>query len=190
MARSGYLYVLTHPSDASLYKIGVTVLAPERRLAQHNRDFSKYAGQVVEATGQKWEIKTVITVPDVYWAERAFWGTTPFPDIAYRYGVEIEHMDWDEVQKGLEAAKVAGLRPPVPSRKVRDAAWLQRELEGCGITMLDRYRGLVTGIAFQCENGHVFKESPGLVVNKRSCPCCADWNVASGPRAGIRESLR
>ena len=34
--RAGYLYVLAHPSDPDLYKIGVTVLRPEKRLAQHN----------------------------------------------------------------------------------------------------------------------------------------------------------
>ena len=34
--KSGYLYVLVHPSDPDLYKIGVTILRPEKRLAQHN----------------------------------------------------------------------------------------------------------------------------------------------------------
>ena len=31
--KAGYLYVLVHPSDLDLYKIGVTVLRPEKRLA-------------------------------------------------------------------------------------------------------------------------------------------------------------
>lgn len=101
-----------HPSDPDLYKIGVTVLQPEKRLAQHNNQHDKYAGQVVKETGQKWELKTYIAVPDPYWAERAFWGATPFPDLPFRRGVEIEKMDWPLVQKGLDAAKKAGIRPP------------------------------------------------------------------------------
>ena len=75
--KSGYLYVLVHPSDPDLYKIGVTILHPEKRLAQHNSQFDKYAGQVVKETGQKWEIKKFIAVPDPYWAEKVFWGATP-----------------------------------------------------------------------------------------------------------------
>src|SRR5438552_14312053 len=75
--KSGYLYVLVHPSDPDLYKIGVTILKPEKRLAQHNSQLEKYAGQVVNETGQKWGIKTFVAVPDPYWAEKAFWGATP-----------------------------------------------------------------------------------------------------------------
>jgi T5orf172 domain len=40
--KSGYLYVLVHPSDPDLYKIGVTILHPEKRLAQHNYNFEEY----------------------------------------------------------------------------------------------------------------------------------------------------
>lgn len=114
--KSGYLYVLVHPSDPNLYKIGVTILHPEKRLAQHNRDRHEFAGKIVEATGQKWELKTYIAVPDPYWAERAFWGATPFPDIPYRGGIEVETMEWSLVQSGLEAARKAGVRPG-PLRK-------------------------------------------------------------------------
>src|SRR5213083_3496942 len=110
--KAGYLYVLVHPSDPDLYKIGVTVLRPEKRLAQHNSQFDKAAGRIVKETGQKWELKTVIAVPDTYWAESAFWGETPFP-LFYPYdGVEVERMDWPMVQKGLDAAAKAGIRPP------------------------------------------------------------------------------
>jgi len=31
--RAGYLYVLVHPSDPRLSKVGVTVLDPKKRLA-------------------------------------------------------------------------------------------------------------------------------------------------------------
>lgn len=55
--KPGYIYVLTHPSDPNLYKIGVTVLEPTKRLSQHNSDFSRAAGRVVKETGQKWELK-------------------------------------------------------------------------------------------------------------------------------------
>lgn len=30
--KSGHLYVLVHPSDPDLYKVGVTILEPEKRL--------------------------------------------------------------------------------------------------------------------------------------------------------------
>ena len=79
--KSGYIYVLVHPSDPGLYKIGVTTRTLEQRLAEHNSDFNEYTGQVVKETGQKWRIKEFHKVPDVYWAEKAFWGATPFADI-------------------------------------------------------------------------------------------------------------
>ena len=82
--RAGYLYVLVHPSDPNLYKVGVTVLDPKKRLAQHNSQLDKAAGRIVQETGQKWEIKKVMEVPDVYWAESAFWGVMPFVDFPFR----------------------------------------------------------------------------------------------------------
>jgi T5orf172 domain-containing protein len=88
--KAGYLYVLVHPSDPDLYKIGVTLLRPEKRLAQHNSQLDKHAGRIVKETGQKWELKTYIAVPDQYWAERAFWGATPFPDFPFRRGEELK----------------------------------------------------------------------------------------------------
>ena len=84
------------------------------------------------------------------------------------------------------------MRPPPSPRTtlVRDSAWMVAQLEGAGIIMIGRYRGLVTGIEFQCENGRVFKESASLVANKKTCPCCVDWKWTRGPRAGLRASLR
>jgi hypothetical protein len=190
--KSGYLYVLVHPSDPDLYKVGVTILHPEKRLAQHNRQYEEYAGQVVKETGKKWELNTYIAVPDPYWAEKAFWGATPFPDIPFRGGIEVERMKWELVQKGLEAAKKAGMRPPPQLGKnpVRNGEWMLKQLEGSGISMVGRYHGLITGMEFQCSKGHVFKESAGVVANRKSCPCCVDWKWLSGPRAGLRVSLR
>jgi hypothetical protein len=192
MAKTGYLYVLVHPSDLDLYKVGVTILEPGERLAQHNRNFGEYAGNVVQETGQLWELKTFAEVADPYWAEKAFWGVTPWRLIPFQGGVEVRKMEWKWVQQGLDAATKAGTRLPPPPRTtpVRDSAWMMAQLEGTGITMIGRYRGLVTGIEFQCEKGHVFKESAGLVANKKTCPCCVDWKWTRGPRAGLRASLR
>ena len=189
--KSGYLYVLVHPSDPALYKIGVTILHPAERLAQHNRNYEECAGKIVKETGRKWEIKTYIEVPDPYLAERAFWAATPLAGIPFRGGVEVERMEWLWVQRGLDAAKKAAV-PQAPLRKtpVRNCEWMQKQLEGTGITMLGRYAGLVRGMEFQCEKGHVFKESAGVVANRKSCPCCVDWNWLSGPRKGLRTSLR
>lgn len=187
--KAGYLYVLVHPSDPNLHKIGVTILHPEKRLAQHNRCDEKYAGRIVKETGQKWELKTYIAVPDPYWAERAFWVATPFSLIPGLRGIEVLRMEWQLVQRGLDAAKTAGVRPQPQRTPMRNREWMLRQLEGSGIAMIGRYRGLVTGVEFQCEKGHVFKDSPGLVANKKSCPCCVDWNYPWGFRRGIRASL-
>ena len=187
--KPGYLYVLVHPSDPDLYKIGVTILHPEKRLAQHNRHYEKYAGKIIKETGQKWELKTYIAVPDPYWAERAFWGATPFPDIPYRGGIEVEKMEWQLVQKGLDAAKKAGVRPgPLRLKPVRDREWMISQLEGTGITMIGRYGGLIRGTDFRCKKGHEFTESAGVVANRKSCPLCgpdyrAPWRRAASSRS-------
>ncbi|MEW6292584.1 MAG: GIY-YIG nuclease family protein [Pseudomonadota bacterium] len=189
--KPGYLYVLAHPSDPDLYKIGVTILDPEKRLAQHNSQHQEHAGRIVKESGQKWVLKTYIAVLDPYWAERAFWEATHLPDIPYRGGVEVEKMEWQLVQKGLDAAMKAGVRPgPLREKPVRNREWMQKQLEGTGITMISRYAGLVRGMEFRCEKGHIFKESAGVVANRKTCPCCVDWNWLSGPRKGLRASLR
>ncbi len=188
--KPGYLYVLVHPSDPTLHKVGVTILPVEKRLAQHNAQLDKYAGKVVADTGQSWELRTFIAVPDVYWAERAFWESTPMAVVPFRGGVEVERMDWATVERGIAAAQKAGVRPPRAQKAVRDRDWLVATLDGTGIQLLGRYGGLVRGVEFQCEHGHVFKESPGLLANKKSCPCCVDWGFTRGYRAGLRASLK
>src|SRR5512138_2623790 len=104
MTKPGYLYVLTHPSDPDLYKIGVTILHPEERLAQHNCNHQEYAGRIVKETGQKWSLKTFIPVADPYWAESALWGATSLSVMPYRGGIEVEKMEWPLVLAGLESA--------------------------------------------------------------------------------------
>lgn len=189
--KPGYLYVLVHPSDPTLYKIGVTILTPEERLNQHNRNHDEHAGKIVKETGQKWEMKTYIEVPDPYWAERAFWNATHFSVLPYHGGIEVQRMEWTLVQGALDAARKAGVRPgPLRKPAERNSAWMQKQLEGSGISMIGRYSGLLRGMEFQCDKGHVFKESPGVVANRKSCPCCVDWNWRGGPRKGLRRSLR
>src|SRR5713226_8665270 len=126
--KSGYLYVLVHPSDPDLYKIGQTTHHPEKRLAEHNSNYEEYTGQIVKETGQKWEIKTYIAVPDPYWAETVFWTATPIANIPFRRGIEVEKMEWEWVQAGLNAAKKAGVRPPpkpLPDCVYAYTAWMK-----------------------------------------------------------------
>jgi hypothetical protein len=87
------------------------------------------------------ELKTYIEVADRYWAEKAFRGVTPFPDIPFRRGIEVAPMDWQLVQMGLAAATIAGMRPPPVPRKTsaRNHEWMLEQLEGTGITMISRY---------------------------------------------------
>lgn len=124
-AKPGYLYVLAHPPDPELCKVGITILDPVKRLAQHNTQFDKAAGKVVKKTGRKWEIALVVEVPDPYYAEKAFWGATHWPNIPGTRGIEVLPMKWELVQKALDAAATAGVRPPEPPRLSRDADWVR-----------------------------------------------------------------
>lgn len=175
MIKSGYLYVLVHPSNPNLKKIGQTVCKPEERLAQHNCNFEEYAGRIVKETGQKWELKEYIAVPDPAYAEAVFWEVLCPGPFKQSKGIEVvEIVGWDRVQEALEAAKRAGMRPPPRPRltPVRNREWMLKQLEGTGIAMTGRYRGLVTGVEFQCSKGHVFKKSAGVVAYGKSCPHC------------------
>lgn len=187
--KSGYLYVLTHPSDPKLFKIGVTILAPEKRLDQHNQNYSEYAGQIVKETGKRWELKTYITVEDPYWAEKAFWRATPIADLPFLGGIEVHQMEWEWVQCGLDAAMKAGVRPDSAKKKptVQTFEWLQDQLQGTGITLMESYRGSMKPHEFQCENGHVFEENPRNVARRKCCPCCVSW---SWHVDSLRESLK
>lgn len=182
--KPGFLYVLVHPSDPKLYKIGVTTLAPVKRLAQHNRQLDTYAGKIVKETGQEWEIKEVVCVPDPYWAEKAFWSATPIAVMPGGSAIEVMPMELAWVEAGLEAARNAGLRPPSTPKPVRDRAWLEAQLAGTGITLAGAYRGLLAGSDFRCAQGHAFTESSGVVANRKSCPLCgpdyrAPWRRSS-----------
>ncbi|MHC4329934.1 MAG: GIY-YIG nuclease family protein [Planctomycetota bacterium] len=174
--KPGFIYVLTHSSRPKDYKIGVTTQKIEKRLTQHNSNYSEIAGQIVKETGVKWELKEYHSVPDIYYAEAAFWGATGIADIPYQYGVEIFPMDWKTVQAGLNAAKKAGVRPgpgPLPDHVYAYTASIRKRLEGRGITLLGYVRSIISGKAnFRCSNGHEWRTTPSLVGEGQGCPEC------------------
>jgi hypothetical protein len=173
--KSGYLYVLVHPSDPDLYKVGQTTRLPQRRLVEHNSDYSKHAGRIVKETGQKWELKTYIAVPDTNWAETVFWGATSWANIPSLGGIEVQRMEWKEVQAGLEAVKKAGVRPPepMPDWVYAYTASMRKRLEGRGITLIGHVKSMVSGRNnFQCSNGHEWRTIPNNVAEGEGCPQC------------------
>ncbi|MCX6178681.1 MAG: hypothetical protein NT163_04840 [Chlorobiales bacterium] len=178
--KPSYLYVLVHPSDPDLYKIGQTTRHPEQRLAAHNSNYEEYTGKIVKETGQKWELKTYIAVPDPYWAETVFWGATPFADIPFRQGIEVEKMEWEWVQAGLEAVKKAGVRPPpkpLPDYVYAYTAWMNKRLEGRDITLIGSVKSMVSGKAtFRCGKGHEWRTRSAYVAEGEGCPQCGIGN--------------
>lgn len=174
--KSGYLYVLIHPSQPDLYKVGQTIRHPEERLAEHNTRYEKYAGQIVKATGQRWELKTYISVADPYWAEAIFWNATPFADIPFRAGIEIQRMSWESVLAGLEAAKKAGVRPPpgpLEDHIYAYRAWINKRLYGRGITLIGEVRSKTGKSDFECTNGHRWRTMPRNIAEGEGCPHCS-----------------
>ncbi len=173
--KPGYIYVLVHPSDPALVKVGRTTQKLERRIAQHNTDYAKIAGQIVKETGQKWELKEYIEVPDPVHAEAVFWGATGLTDIPYRGGVEVERMEWKTVQAGLNAAREAGVRPPqpTPDHVYVYTAWMRKRLAGRGITLVGHVRSKYGRSDFQCINGHAWRTVPANVAAGEGCPQCA-----------------
>jgi hypothetical protein len=111
--RDGFLYILRHPDrtftnfglrdEEHLFKIGVTTRTLKVRLKQHNTDFTKVAGMVVQETGRLWEVQEVYSVQDVYLAERIFWGNSPFVDMPFLGGIEVMPMKPEDVQKSIDA---------------------------------------------------------------------------------------
>lgn len=174
--KSGYLYVLIHPSDPNLYKIGQTIRHPQKRLAEHNGDHSKHAGRIVKETGEKWELKTYIAVPDPNWAEAVFWAAIGLADIPFREGIEIARMEWKLVQAGLKAVEKAGVRlppKPLPDHVYAYTAWMKKRLEGRGITLVGYVKSKRSGRNnFRCSNGHEWRTIPNNVAEGEGCPQC------------------
>ncbi len=174
--KSGYLYVLVHPSDPDLYKVGQTTRHPEERLAEHNSNYEEYAGQFVKETGQKWKLKTYITVSDPYRAETAFWRATPFGVIPFRQGIEVQKMKWEWVRAGLDAAKKARVRPPpkpLPDWVYAYTTWMNKRLKGRDITLVEHVKSMISGNAtFRCSNGHEWRTRAAHVAEGEGCPQC------------------
>ncbi len=173
--KPGYIYVLTHPSDPELYKIGITIRDPKVRLAEHNNNPNTAAGRIVKETGYKWELKEFHLVPDPYFAENAFWAATPFADMPYQDGIEIEKMTLEQVQRTLTVATSVGVRSepePLPDWVYAYTASVKKRLQGRGITVTGHIKSLSGKNTFRCTNGHEWRTMPKLVSEGQGCPEC------------------
>ncbi len=174
VTKPGFLYVLTHPSDPNLYKVGVTTRKPEQRLVEHNRNFEECAGLIVKETGKPWELKTSIAVPDTSWAESVFWSATPWADIPFLSGIEIHQLEPKTLEAALEKVRKAGVRPPkpVPDWVYAYSAWMNQRLEGRDIVLIGQVRSKAGRASFRCGNGHEWRTEPRLVAEGEGCPDC------------------
>lgn len=180
---AGFIYVLTHPSDQYLIKVGMSTRSPEIRLREHNSQFDKAAGKVVEATGQEWILKEYFEVEDTYNAENAFFQRSPLTEVPGLLANELIKLDdkyitLEWVKEGLEAARRIGIRkdtsqPPIPKPKPKKGAqWIESQLEGSGLKPIKGYGNGITKVAFKCPKGHIFKISGRLLINTSFCPAC------------------
>jgi len=171
-AEPGFIYVLTHSSRPNEFKIGVTTQKVENRVAQHNSNFSKIAGQIVKETGEKWRLQEYHPVSDIYTAEAAFWGATGIADIPYRNGVEIFPMDEKTLHFGLIAARNSKFVSRKKKKPKYNRDWMIRELEGTGISHIGQRFNHAQHTYFQCEHGHTFKAIPRMLASNKRCPEC------------------
>jgi hypothetical protein len=183
VVKAGFLYVLTHPSDPYLIKVGMTTRNPEVRLKEHNSQFDKAAGKVVEATGQEWVIKEFFAVEDTYNAESAFFHRSPLTEIPYTLSNELIKLDdrfftWDWVEQGLEVAKTVGIRKdisqaPIPKPKPKKGAqWIEDQLKDSGLRALKGFGNGITKVDFECSKGHLFRLDGRTLVRFPFCPVC------------------
>ena len=175
--KTGYLYVLVHPSNPNLAKFGHTTRKPEERLAEHNSNCEELTSRIVKETGQKWELKEYFPVPDPAYAEAAFWETLCPGFLKQPKGIEVmEGVDWELAQMALDAAKKAGLRPP--TKPLHDwvyayTKWMSKRLEGRDISLLGYVKSMVSGNAtFRCNNGHEWRTRALYVAEGKGCPQC------------------
>ena len=180
---SGFIYVLTHPSDPYLIKVGMTTRSPNVRLREYNTQFDKVAGKVVEATGQEWILKEFYAVEDTYNAESAFFHRSPLTELPYMLGDELVilddgEMNWNWVNEGLEIAKAVGVRkdtsqPPIPKPKPkRGAKWIEAALRDSDLMPLKGYGNGMTKVSFKCSQNHIFRISGCNIVRFPFCPVC------------------
>lgn len=183
VVKAGFIYVLIHPSDPNLIKVGMTTRSPQVRLKEHNTQFDKVAGKVVEATGQEWIIKEFFAVEDTYNAESAFFHRSPLTEIPYILSDELLKLDdryitWGWVNEGLEVAKSVGIRrdtsqAPIPKPKPKKGAeWIEAQLKDSGLRPLNGFGNGITKVAIECPKGHVFKISGRSLVRFPFCPVC------------------
>lgn len=94
----------------------------------------------------------------------------------------------------VQARGIWDMGRALPGRmSLKNRDWMLEQLEGTGITMIGHYRGLLTFVEFRCEEGHTFKESPGLVANFESCPLCpprGEQRNAAEDSGRIRQLIR
>lgn len=180
---AGFIYVLIHPSDPYLIKVGITRRNPEVRLKEHNTQFDKAAGRVVDTTGQKWAIKDYFAVDDIYNAESVFFHRSPLTEIPYALHDELIKLDdkfitWDWVNQGLELAKIIGIRndisqAPIPKPKPQKGAqWIEVQLKDSGLRPLKGFGNGITKVAFECNKGHFFRLDGRTLVRFPYCPVC------------------
>lgn len=184
---NGFLYILTHPSNKNLLKIGITRRDPYKRLKEHNNQYDKALGKIVKDTGQLWEMEKYFEVEDVYLAEHVFWKRSPLTELPYSFSnelLDISHLGPQWVEEGLEVALQAGARKnpfiaPVPKQKPkRGTEWIKKQLVGTGIKPVKGYGNGVVKVWFRCELGHEFKIGAYRLVGgyqpKRRpvCPVC------------------
>jgi len=202
LEQSGYLYVLSHPSDKDLFKIGMTRRDPSIRLQEHNTQLDKAAGKVVAETGQQWVLEEVVKVADVYMAENVFWQRSPVADIPHLRETELVRLtgthgfDYQWILDGLERAKNTKARTnpsispiPKPTPK-RGAEWIESHLDGSGIKPIKNAGNGTTKVWFVCSKGHQFKMGGYKLIGgynlsrKPSCPACnpeqfTEWELQS-----------
>ena len=202
MAKEGHIYVLIHPTLNETYKVGVTTQPVKKRLYQHNTDFNKHAGKVVEETGQKWEIQSSYPVADIYHAENEFWSATGWGHVPFRKGIEIAKMSEQQLEDGIKAALKAGVRGRgvrrasqngdrsvlimsmaeyranygkgnvKPKKTIHNREWMDGILKGTGYKHVGEKFHHIQYTEFECPSGHVFKEVPRMLALDISCPYC------------------
>jgi hypothetical protein len=181
--KAGFIYVLTHPSDPNLIKVGMTTRSPEVRLKEHNTQFDKVVGEVVKTTGQEWVIREFFAVEDTYNSESAFFQRSPLTEIPYALSNELltlddDYINWDWVNQGLKLVQSVGLRkdvsqPPIPKPKPKKGAqWIEAQLKDSGLIPLKGFGNGITKVAFECPKGHVFKLDGRTLARLPFCPFC------------------
>jgi hypothetical protein len=86
-------------------------------------------------------------------------------------------MKWEWVQAGLDAAMNAGTRSLQPPEPLPDwvfayTAWMNKRLEGRGITLVGHVRSKFGKSNFRCSNGHEWRTVPNRVAEGEGCPQC------------------